>query len=90
MRHSRGLHARTRQKLSGGRFSIREALQDFKEGDPVRIKINPAIHRGMPCPRFQGLLGTVTSKRGRSFLVELKSGGKLKKVTSRPEHLKPV
>ena len=76
MRHSRGFRARSRQKLKGGRFSIREALQDFNEGDKVRIKINPAIHKGMPYPRFQGSIGTVTEKRGGSFLVELRSGGR--------------
>jgi len=90
MRHSRGLRSRTRQKLSGGRFSIREALQEFNEGDKVRININPAIQRGMPYSRFQGTMGVVKEKRGRSFLVELKSGGKVKQVTSRPEHLSPL
>jgi large subunit ribosomal protein L21e len=90
MRHSRGFRSRTRQKLSGGRFSIREALQEFKEGETVRVKINPAIHKGMPNPRFQGSIGTITGKRGKSFLVELKSGGKAKQVVSKPEHLSPL
>jgi len=88
MRRSHGFRARTRQKLKGGRFSIAEALQKFKINDRVRIRINPAVHSGMPHPRVQGRIGKVIESRGRSYIVGIKDGSLLKKFTCRPEHLK--
>lgn len=90
MKHSRGFRTKTRQKLSGGRFSIAEALQEFKAGDMVRIRINPAVHKGMPHPRFQAAAGKVVEKRGRSFMVEVKMGNATKTVSAKPEHLTPL
>jgi large subunit ribosomal protein L21e len=89
MRRSRGFRSRTRNKLKGGRFSIAEALQTFKNGAKVRIHLNPAVHSGMPHPRYQGRIGEVLESRGRAFIVGVKDGGLLKKFTCRPEHLKP-
>jgi large subunit ribosomal protein L21e len=89
MRRSRGFRSRTRQKLKGGRFSIAEALQTFAIGARVRLHLNPAVHSGMPHPRYQGRLGEVLESRGRSFVVGVKDGSLLKQFTCRPEHLKP-
>ena len=89
MRRSRGFRSRTRHKLKGGRFSIAEALQTFKNGAKVRIFLNPAVHSGMPHPRHQGRLGEVLESRGRSFVVGVKDGKLIKKFTCRPEHLRP-
>jgi len=89
MRRSHGPRSKTRHKLKGGHFSIAEALQKFKAGEKVRVKINPSVHSGMPHPRFHGKLGEVLGSRGRSFLVKIKDGNMLKKFTIRPEHLKP-
>jgi len=88
VRRSRGLRSGTRKKLAGGRFSIAEALQDFKPNDQVIIKVNPSVHRGMPQPRFQGRLATVVEKRGNAFVVEIKDGNKTKQLISKPEHLR--
>jgi len=88
MRRSHGFRSRTRQKLKGGHFSIAEALQKFKTDDNVRIKINPAVHSGMPHPRVQGRIGKVLEARGRAYIVGIKDGSLLKKFTCRPEHLK--
>ncbi len=88
VRRSKGLRVRTRNKLKGGRFSIAEALQEFKPSEKVIIKLNPAVHKGMPHPRYQGQLGTVLEKRGRSFMVEIVDGNKPKKLIAKPEHLR--
>ncbi|MFH1424219.1 MAG: 50S ribosomal protein L21e [archaeon] len=90
MQHSRGFRAKSRYKLSGGRFSIAEALQEFKPGDRVRVNINPAVHKGMPHPRFQAADGCVVEKRGRSFRVEVNIGNATKQILVKPEHLKPL
>ena len=87
-RRSRGLRSRSRDKLAGGRFSIAEALQDFKPGETVVLKLNPAVHKGMPHHRYSGKQGTVVEKRGRSFVVEILDHNKKKFQISRPEHLK--
>lgn len=88
VKHSSGLRARTRNKLKGGRFSIAEALQEFSPSEKVLVKINPAVHKGMPHPRFQGKQATVLEKRGRSFVVEIIDGNKAKQLIAKPEHLK--
>jgi len=90
MQRSRGFRSKTRKKLSKGRFSIAEALQDFSPGDVVLLSLNPAVHSGMPHPKFHGFHGIVKEKRGRSFVVEVKDKNKAKIVTSRPEHLRPL
>ncbi len=87
MERSKGLRSKTRHKLQNGRFSIAESLQEFKSGERVLVKINPAVHTGMPHPKFQGNTGKVVSKRGRAYLIELESKGIPKKVIAKPEHL---
>ena len=89
MDRSRGFRSKTRKKLSGGRFSIAESLQDFDVGQKVVVKINAAVHKGMPFPRFHGNLGVVKEKRGNSFVLDVKSGNATKTVIARPEHLMP-
>jgi len=90
MKRSRGLRSKTRHKLKGGRFSIAEALQEFKTGDKVQVKLNPAVHSGMPHPRFHGKHGMISGARGRAYLVSVKDGNKEKELLARPEHLAAV
>jgi large subunit ribosomal protein L21e len=42
----------------------------------------------MPHHRFKGLAGHIVGKRGKSYIVEIADGNKVKKLISRPEHLK--
>lgn len=89
----RGFRAKTRKKLSqtpSYRPTITKFLQEFKEGQNVLILQEPSSHKGMPHPRFRGKVGVVKEKRGKSYIVEILDGNKLKKVISRPEHLKAV
>jgi large subunit ribosomal protein L21e len=67
---------------------ISKIMQDFDEGESVSIDINPSVEGGMPFRRFNGLQGTVIEKQGRCYLVEVKSGNKMKKVLANPAHLK--
>jgi len=90
VRHSKGLRSRTRNRLAGGRFSIAEALQEFKPNEKVILKLNPAVHKGMPHPRFQGKLGKVLERRGRAFVVEITDGEKTKHIIAKAEHLKKL
>jgi len=90
---SRGMRRRTRNVLSKsprrrGLSPITSEFQKFEAGEKVNIVLDPSIHRGMPHPRFHGKTGTVVGNQGRSFVVKVRDGNKMKTVVSRPEHLR--
>ncbi|AIY90427.1 50S ribosomal protein L21e [Geoglobus acetivorans] len=78
-----------RKRVRERGIKIRKVLQTFEVGQTVHIDIEPASHRGMPHPRFQGRTGKIVGIRGRAYLVEITDGGKKKVIFARPEHLKP-
>lgn len=88
---SRGMRQGTRRKLAqrpGYKPPITKFLRKFNEGQKVIIMQEASSQKGMPFPRYKGVVGTISEKRGRSYVVEIRDGGKLKKLISRPEHLK--
>ncbi len=90
---SHGYRQSTRKKLRqkpSYRPPITKFLQEFKEGQNVVISQEPSSHKGMPYHRFKGKAGKVIGRRGNSYIIELFDGNKLKKVISRPEHLKTI
>lgn len=92
---SKGTRSKSRKLLTKkprqrGIHSITRALQNFNDGESVNIVIDPSIHKGMPCIRFQGYTGKVEGKQGRSYLVGIYDGKKHKKLVVRPEHLRRV
>ncbi len=92
MKRSKGTRQGTRKILrkdpsKRGLIPINRALKDFEEGDKVRIKIEPSVHKGQPHRRFHGKIGVVDGKQGDAFVVKVNDGGKEKKVITRPEHL---
>jgi len=78
-----------RKKIREKGIKISRALQTFDVGDRVHIDIDPAVHKGMPHPRFQGRTGVVLGKRGRAYLVRVLDRKSYKTLIVRPEHLKP-
>ena len=93
MKKSRGFRRRTRKKLKKGvreKLVVTRFLQKFKIGEKVMIEPEPSSHRGMPFPRFIGRTGIIKGMRGKSYIVEIRNGGKVKLIISRPEHLKLV
>ncbi len=90
---AKGPRARTRHKLQKkvkGMPKVNDMLRSFKVGDKVAIVIEPSVHSAMPYPRYHGKIGSVVGQRGRAYLVEIKNGGKTKKLISHPVHLKKV
>ena len=90
---SKGPRKKTRSLLRKGireKTPITKYLQEFKVGDKVIIKPESSSHRGMPFKRFFGRCGTVTDKRGKSYIVKIKDGNKGKRIIARPEHLRAV
>lgn len=92
---SKGIRSKSRQILrksprNRGLPPITHAVRRFEEGAKVAIKIDSAVHKGMPHIRFQGLTGTVVGQQGNSFVIAIMAGNKPKELVVRPEHLKPV
>jgi large subunit ribosomal protein L21e len=65
-------------------------LHEYGEGEKVVVKIDSAIHKGMPHARYQGRVGTVAEKRGRAYLVKMQEGGKIRDLIILPEHMMPL
>ena len=87
-----GFRRKTRHKLSKkprnrGKVSTSKLFQEFEIGERVRILHEPAIHNGMPHPRYKNKVGTVTEKRGNAVVVDIKDGSKTKHLISLPVHL---
>jgi len=92
VRESSGFRSGTRKKLRQKltRPTITKFLQEFKMGQRVVIALEPSSQKGMPFPRFKGRMGKIVEKRGKSYVVEILDGNKVKKLVSRPEHLKSI
>jgi large subunit ribosomal protein L21e len=95
MKHSVGFRNRTRsllrkKKRERGLSPINRILRDYAEGEKVVIILDPSTVKGMPHRRFHGKTGTVISKRGRAYVVNVHMGGYEKVVIARPEHISPL
>jgi len=93
---SRGYRHRTRKLLKknvrerGAIPPLSQVLREYKVGDKVYIKPNPAIHDSLPHRRYIGKVGVVTGRRGRAYIVELYLGDRKKTLVIYPEHLRPA
>jgi large subunit ribosomal protein L21e len=93
VKKSQGFRVKTRKKLARKaryRPLITKFIQKFNTGEKVIIEQEPTSFKGMPFSRFKGMVGEIIEKRGRAYVVKVKVGKKIKKVISRPEHLKPL
>jgi len=84
---------KTRHKLKKsvkekGKISILNYLQEFKPGDRVILKAEPAVQQGMYFPRFHGRAGIIKEKQGSCYKVLIKDINKEKTVIVHPVHLK--
>ena len=94
MPQSKGLRHKTRKVMrkhprERGKLRLSRILRKYALGDRVVIKIDPAIHRGMPHRRYHGKVGVVVGMRGRAYVVEVPVGGETRTLIVRPEHLMP-
>jgi len=94
MRKAKGLRAKTRTTLKKetrekGKIGLGKLLHEYKSGDKVVIKVDSAIHKGMPHRRYFGKIGTVIDKRGGSYLIGVRQGEATKEIIVRPEHILP-
>ena len=95
VRHSKGYRTRSRSLLSKrprdhGMQGLSRMLHKYQIGDRVLIDLFPSMVRGLPHRRYYGKVGTIVEKRGRAYVLEVKMGGKMRKIISRPEHMRPM
>ena len=90
MPRSKGYRRGTRSLLTKKEHrGLSSFLHEYKVNDKVVIDIGPSQVKGMPHRRYQGLVGTVEEVRRRSLVIKVPVGGKVKKVITRLEHVKP-
>ncbi|KAJ3215659.1 hypothetical protein HK099_006247 [Clydaea vesicula] len=97
MPHSFGLRARTRHLFSRnfrekGSIPLSTYLKTYKVGDIVDIKVNGAIHKGMPHKYYQGKTGVIynVTKSSVGVIFHKVVGNRYleKRVNVRIEHIK--
>jgi large subunit ribosomal protein L21e len=94
MRGSKGFRSGARHILrkeprDHGKIKLTKLLHEYQPGNRVVVKIDSSVQKGMPHRRFHGKVGTVTEKRGRSYVVSVSQGDAIKEIIVRPEHLEP-
>ncbi len=82
-RHKFKIHYRQKGKLP-----LSQYFQEFNVGDSVNLKINSSVQTGQFYPRFHGLTGVVTGKRGFCYQIKVYDQNKEKTVFVHPIHLK--
>jgi large subunit ribosomal protein L21e len=92
---SKGYRNRTRSLFKKkirqkGKLSISKLLHEYIPGNRVFIKIDSSVQKGMPHRRYQGRVGTIVEKRGKSYVVSVSQGNSIKEIITRPEHLEPI
>ena len=70
-----------------GKLGLSKLLVNYEQGRKVVVKIDPAVHKGMPYKRYQGKVGVVIGKRGRAYVLEIPYTRKVKTIIAAPEHL---
>lgn len=93
MRRSRGFRNKTRRTLKKRdrtKVTITKRLKEVELGTTVVVKLEPSFQNGMPHPRFQGVVGKVIERRGRSYLLSIKDQSKPKILIAAPEHIKSL
>lgn len=80
----------TKQPREKGKIRLSKLLREYEPGNQVVVKIDPSTQKGMPHRRFHGKIGTILSKRGRSYVVSVSQGDSVKTIAVRPEHLEPA
>ncbi|MEW5897492.1 MAG: 50S ribosomal protein L21e [Nanoarchaeota archaeon] len=71
-----------------GKVSLSRYFQAFNPGERVNLKINSGVVEGRFFPRFQGLSGEITGKKGSCYRVLINDNGKEKTLIVHPIHLK--
>lgn len=81
----------TRKLKRKRRLTPNDFVKEFSIEERVFIDPKPYYKKGkIPHLRYRGRTGIVKEKRGKSYVVEIKDGGKVKKIVALPIFLKKV
>ena len=83
-------HALRKVPRTSGKVAVTRQLQQFNIGDAVTLTPEPAIHNGMPHPRYKNRTGKIVEKRGTSYVVQVRDGDSTKMLIAAPIHLRRV
>ena len=83
-------HTLRKAPRDSGKVAVTRLLQQFEIGDSVTINPEPAIHNGMPHPRYKNRTGIVIAKRGSAYVVKVRDGDTTKTLIAAPVHLRKV
>lgn len=72
-----------------GKLQLSRYFQDFKPGESVAVVREPSVKTNFP-ERLQGLTGFIESKKGKTFVVRIKTQNKEKQFLIEPIHLKKI
>jgi len=91
MRRSKGKFSKRtrclRKRVGERSLSMRRLLSSFSIGDKVCINLAPS-QEGLPHPRYRGRHGVVVGMRGKSYVVDVKSGNSTKRLIISGMHLR--
>ncbi len=71
-----------------GKIKLSDYLDEYKIGEKVVLKAEPAVQKGIYHLRFYGKAGIVKAKRGKSYEVEITDGKTSKILISHPVHMR--
>jgi len=93
MANRRGSYRRKTRKLMSkhfrerGKISLTKYVAEYKEGEKITLKAEPAVQNGIYHLRFHSKTGVVKGKQGKCYKVEIKDGNKPKELIVHPIHL---
>jgi large subunit ribosomal protein L21e len=92
VRRSKGYRSGTRtlfrkKSRERGKVGLSRLLRTYNPGDKVKIRIDSSVHKGMPHRRYQGRVGIIKGRRGRSYVIEVAEGKQTRTLIARPEHI---
>lgn len=70
-----------------GKISITNYFAEYKDGEKVVLKAEPAVQKGIYHLRFHSKVGLIKGKQGKCYNVEIKDGNKPKTLIVHPVHL---
>ena len=90
VKNSRGfLSGRTRNLKHKRKLTVSDMVRTYEVGNKVLVSVKP-VRDGMPAPRYNGKHGTIVSKQGTAYVVEIKDGNARKKLIISPIHFTGV
>lgn len=83
-------HKLTKNISLKGKIKISEYLKQLKDGDKVKVLLEPSVHKGFYHLKYYGKNGIVKGKDGECYKVLIKDFKKEKTLIVHPVHLRKV